>query len=291
MTTDVWGEWILRSRDGGAAGSRKRLFDRLTPVRDAILAGADLSGGETVLDVGCGDGFISFAALEAVGAAGHVIFLDISDRVLDSCRAEAGLRNELERSSFVRASADDLSGVEDQCVDAITTRSVLIYLRDKSLAFAEFRRALRPGGRISLWEPINSHGEPEPAHHLLGFDLSDVAPLGERVKAAFTRHQPPESDPMLDFDERDLLSWAEQAGFTDLSLRLEIEDAAPEPAVDWEAFLDSSPNPLALTWRQAIAEALTPAEAPMFLLAFREIAEAGKGRYRRAGAHLVGRRA
>jgi SAM-dependent methyltransferase len=45
--------------------------------------------------------------------------------------------------------------VDDAAVDVVTTRSVLIYVKDKAGALREFQRVLRPGGRISLYEPIN----------------------------------------------------------------------------------------------------------------------------------------
>jgi ubiquinone/menaquinone biosynthesis C-methylase UbiE len=46
-------------------------------------------------------------------------------------------------------------------VDVVTTRSVLIYVKDRARAFAEFARVLRPGGRTSLYEPINRFVEHE----------------------------------------------------------------------------------------------------------------------------------
>ena len=50
------------------------------------------------------------------------------------------------RCTFVRAAADSLDGVRDASVDAVTTRSVLIYVKDKAAAFREFYRVLKPGG-------------------------------------------------------------------------------------------------------------------------------------------------
>jgi SAM-dependent methyltransferase len=39
----------------------------------------------------------------------------------------------------------------------VTTRSVLIYVQHKDAAFREFHRVLRPGGRVSIFEPINNY--------------------------------------------------------------------------------------------------------------------------------------
>lgn len=44
--------------------------------------------------------------------------------------------------------ADQLAAVADASVDAVTARSVLIYVKDKAQAMREFFRVLRPGGRV-----------------------------------------------------------------------------------------------------------------------------------------------
>src|SRR5438067_10981861 len=59
----------------------------LVPVREKVLDRAWLAEGETLLDVGCGEGMIGFGALER--GAGHVVFSDISDDLLDFCREAA----------------------------------------------------------------------------------------------------------------------------------------------------------------------------------------------------------
>jgi ubiquinone/menaquinone biosynthesis C-methylase UbiE len=291
VTRDVWDHWLRRRRDGGSAARRQTMLDELAPVRDRVLDGAALVEGDVLVDVGCGDGLIGLAALERVGDTGRVIFADISQALLQASRAGAAGLGAEHRASFVQAAAEDLAPLAERSADAITTRSVLIYSAERARALAEFRRVLRPGGRISLWEPINAHGFPEPGDRLLGFDLGPVAGIGAKVKRAYAERQPPETSTMLDFDERDLLAWAGAAGFADLRLVLEVEDRSPLPAGDWDAFLDSSPNPLAPTWREAIAESLTATEADAFLAHLRPLAEAGEGRWRYAAAHLTGRRA
>jgi arsenite methyltransferase len=128
----------------------------LYPVRDKVLDGASLGASDTVLDVGTGDGLIAFGALDRLGPDGRVIFSHVSADVLEYCRAAVADAGDLRRSNFVRASADELTGIADASVDVVTTRSVLIYVANKAAAFTEFRRVLRPGGRVSIFEPINT---------------------------------------------------------------------------------------------------------------------------------------
>src|ERR1700678_583470 len=153
---DRWHRWLLNTRFGGDAEARQRLLtERLYPVRDKVLDKAQVQPGETLLDVGAGDGLIAFGALERLGPLGRVIFSDISQDLLDHCRQAAQEEGVLDRCSFVLAPADHLSSVSAGSVDIVTTRSVLIYVKDKAAALREFHRVLRPGGRISLFEPIN----------------------------------------------------------------------------------------------------------------------------------------
>ena len=149
---DRWHRWLLDVRFGGDPAARERLLTELLyPVRDTLLDKARLQPGDTVLDVGTGDGLIAFGAVERLGPSGHVVFSDISQDLLDHCRAAAAAEGLLDRCRFVVASADSLDGIADASVDAVTTRSVLIYVKDKAAALRAFYRVLRSGGRISVF--------------------------------------------------------------------------------------------------------------------------------------------
>ena len=234
--------------------------DHLMPLRDRVLDRAGLAEGETLLDVGCGEGMIGFGALER--GAGHVVFSDISDDLLDFCREAAEALGVADRASFVKAGAAALEGIEDASVDVLTTRSVLIYVPEKAESFREFFRVLRPGGRFSCFEPINRFGMDERRRGFWGYPGDGVSDLAERVEQVFTAIQPPD-DPMLDFDERDLMQLAEAAGFFPIELELEAEVRAPEP-MPWEGFLNQSGNPKIPTIAEAMDQALTREERNRF---------------------------
>jgi arsenite methyltransferase len=281
---DQWAEWIIERRHGSDPELLRQQLALLAVVRDQVLTKAAIEPGQAVLDVGCGDGLIGFAAVEAVGPTGTVIFSDISPDLLDQCRDLATQRGLLDRCWFVQAPASRLAGIDDNSVDAVALRSVLIYEADKAAAVSEFHRVLRPGGRLSLSEPINRY-----SNILGGFDPGPVADLTARVRAIFEAIQPPDSDPMLNFDERDLVSHAEAAGFDEihLELTLDVRRAQPRP---WAAVLNVAANPLVPTLAEAMRQALTAEETDRLSAYLKPQIEQGHGKQRIAIAYLSARR-
>jgi ubiquinone/menaquinone biosynthesis C-methylase UbiE len=286
--TDRWHRWLLDGRFGGDAETRQQvLTERLYPIRDAVLAGARLRPGDTVLDVGAGDGLIAFGALEQLGPSGRVIFSDISADLLDHCRTAAAAEGMLDRCSFILASADRLDGVPATSVDVVTTRSVLIYVKDKAAALREFYRVLRPGGRISLAEPINAlMGGHDPAR-FSGYDIRPVMALAQKVRSLYEAIQPSATDPMGDFDERDLLRYAEHAGFPVIDLQLQVEVKNTKQPIPWTLFLRISGNPLIPPVGEALERTLTAQEIADFTAHLKPLVESGAGQERMVFAYLT----
>jgi arsenite methyltransferase len=221
-----------------------------------------------------------------LGPAGRVIFSDISTELLDHCRFQAERRGVVDRCTFVPASADDLSPVADRVADAVATRSVLIYVADKDAAFAEAFRVLRPGGHLSIFEPINRYFGNR-RERMFGFDLTGIEDLADRLVAVYDRLQPSASDPMLNFGERDLLDLAERSGFEDVRLDLSVEIARGKTATSWASFVNTPPNPLVPSPAEAMTDELTPDESARFEAHLRPQLEAGLGVKRSAVAYLT----
>jgi arsenite methyltransferase len=278
--SDLWADWLRTRRTGGDPEYERRMLEHLGTVRDRVLDNAGLASGETLLDVGCGNGLIAFGALERGADA---VFADVSHALLDDCRRLAVDAGIADRCRFVEAAATDLEGIEDESIDVATTRSVLIYVKDKERAFAEFHRVLHAGGRISLFEPINRFGMAE-RRGTWGYDLDGVRDLMEKLTEVYARRQPPE-DPMLDFDERDLVSLAEGAGFFPIHLEYHADIEPPEPR-NWDSFVHSSGNPKIPTLAEAMDEALTAAESERLVAALRPAVEEGRGAWRMGHAYL-----
>lgn len=268
--TDRWAAWLLERRHGGDEERRAEMLEHLGRTRDRVLDGARIGADDIVVDVGCGDGLIAFGALERGPA--KVLFVDVSQDLLDVCRSIA---DGDARCEFVLGSATELP-LPDASVDVLTTRSVVIYVREKQRAFEEFFRVLRPGGRLSIFEPINSFEYPQPEHRFGRWDVTPLADLSNRVKSYY--RSVADDGTLVDFDERDLLRWAEEAGFAEIALDYEARIEPGEQIRDWTSFENSSGNPLAPTLREAAEAALGKSDAERFL-AYLRAQDHGVDRY------------
>ena len=281
---DIWSQWLLKGRFGGDPVRMKKMLDWLYPVRDKVLSHINLEDEKTLLDVGCGDGLIAFGAL-AKFEKSQAIFSDISDDLLNHVQRLAKEMNVHNRCQFVHASADDLSMLNNESVDAVTTRSVLIYVSDKQQAFNEFHRVLKPGGQLSIFEAINRFAFPEPPDRFEGYDITPVMEITQKLKDVYERIQPSGIDPMGDFDERDLIAHAEKAGFKEIHLELQIEIKPSEDA-DWSELMNTAFNPKIPTLAEAMQQALTSDEADAFINHLRPLVESKQGIQRSSIAYL-----
>ena len=113
-------------------------------VREALAA----QPGERVLDIGCGPGFYAADLLDDVGAEGSVVGVDSSAPML----AMAARRSEGRANVTLAEGEATALPVGDAEFDAAFSVQVLEYVEDIPAALAEIRRALRPGGRVLIWD-------------------------------------------------------------------------------------------------------------------------------------------
>lgn len=177
------------------------MLGRLGATRETVLDGARIAPAEVVVDVGAGTGLLTLGAAERVGPDGDVLAVDISVDALEELQRGTRVPN----ISYLVGTAQVLP-FPDECVEVVVMRSVLIYVSEKGEAARELFRVLRPGGRISIFEPINSRNK-----RLTDLvDFGDLAPRLAEWESA--RYDDP-SDPMLNFDEHDLERHFAEAGF------------------------------------------------------------------------------
>jgi arsenite methyltransferase len=283
---DVWATWLRTGRDGGSARMRAENLTRLAEIRDQILDRAAIRPGETVLDVGTGQGLLGLGALERNAPDGRVIFSDISDALLDDCRTAVAQVSASQRSSFVRASATDLSAIGTATVDVVVERAVLLFIEDRARAFSEYHRVLRSGGRVSLAEPLNIWMSADRPGYLWGYDVTAATDLERKLHDADRARGAGDHDLLCGFDDRDLMAMARAAGFQRIEAQTDLALAPPPAGDDIDVFLDTAPNPLAPTTRALMAAALTPGETERFTAVLGDAVKEGRGERRHAMTYL-----
>ena len=107
------------------------------------LARVELREGERALDVGCGTG-AHLRALDERAPAALLVGIDASSAMLERARAKLG-----PRARLVEARAGELP-FGAASFDLLVSSSVLHHLRAPAQALREWRRVLRPGGRLAL---------------------------------------------------------------------------------------------------------------------------------------------
>jgi trans-aconitate 2-methyltransferase len=107
----------------------------------SVLKRLPLSGGETVLDAGCGSGRVTGMLIERL-PRGRVIAVDGSASMIE--KVEEVLR------PVDRALLADLTEIElEEKVDAVFSSAVFHWVLDHELLFRRMRVALKPGGRFA----------------------------------------------------------------------------------------------------------------------------------------------
>ena len=281
--TDEWFNWLLHERHGDDSDYAHIVRDAVARFVDRVLDGAGLFPDMTLVDIGTGDGVVGLRAIERLGKNIRVIFTDISAPLLQYTELLAKQRHVVEQCSFLQCTAENLAAIADSSVDAVAARASVAYVADKAAAFREFYRVLKPGGRMSIAEPI-MQDEAFAARALkkaveARTDLlaDGFLPLLHRWKAA----QFPDTEdgcarnPLVNFSERDLLNLVRGAGFNEIHLQLAIDVTAPLN-LSWDVFVNSSPHPWAPTLERIFAERFSQEERRLFESVLRPTVESGK---------------
>jgi arsenite methyltransferase len=173
---------------------RRDILRRRALVYEAL----DPQPGDRILDAGCGPGFYVSELLERVGPEGSVVGVDASAPMLalSAKRSEGHVNVDFQEGDVTALP------VADADFDRALSVQVLEYVADIPAALGELHRALRPGGRLLIWDvdwaTVSWHSE-------------DTARM-ERFLVAWDKHL---SDPSL---PRTLSAHMRAAGFEDVEM-------------------------------------------------------------------------
>lgn len=169
---------------------------------------ASLKPGEDVLDLGAGGGFDCFLAAKQVGPSGRIIGVDMTPAMVTRARATAaqlGVRN----VDFRLGEIEHLP-LPDASVDVVLSNCVLNLSPDKPAVFREVFRVLRAGGRLAY------------------SDVVATAPLPRAITESIAAYASCIGGAAA---VEDLRTWMEDAGFTDISIR--VDEASRAQIREW----------------------------------------------------------
>lgn len=133
---------------------QERLDREIAPLGLRALERAAVAAGEAVLDVGCGCGDSSLEIARRVGPGGRVLGVDLSQPMLARARERAAAAG----AAQIRFEQGDAQvfAFEPAAFDVLYSRFGVMFFADPQAAFANLRRALRPGGRVAFvcWQRL-----------------------------------------------------------------------------------------------------------------------------------------
>jgi ubiquinone/menaquinone biosynthesis C-methylase UbiE len=130
-----------------AAAEYDRAFAHVTAYfMPFMLRAAQVAQGMHVLDIATGTGLSAEAALAAVGPTGDVMAADISPAMARKAQERLG---KVPNASVSVEDGQALS-FADSSFDAVLCNLGLMFFPDPVQGLSEFRRVLRPGGRVAV---------------------------------------------------------------------------------------------------------------------------------------------
>ncbi len=116
-----------------------------------MVEAANVTAGQSVLDIACGTGVVARTAADRVGGQGRVVGLDLNEAMLTVARR---LRPDIEWRQADAAAVP----FSDASFDAVLCQSGLMFFPDSVRALREMARVVTPGGRVAIqvWDRLEA---------------------------------------------------------------------------------------------------------------------------------------
>jgi ubiquinone/menaquinone biosynthesis C-methylase UbiE len=161
---------------------RREYYDE--QLREIVINRAGIKKGAVVLDIGIGTGFLTLGAAKAVGKAGKVIGVDLSEAMLNKAKENLSKNGLIDRVEFRIGDAENIP-LEDDSVDIAIGNMILHHCPDPQRAIMEMARVLRPGGKLVVSD-LEEHHEKwlktEMSDLWLGFNLKKIHKMFTQAK-------------------------------------------------------------------------------------------------------------
>ena len=147
MSTDPFAQFKAMQRESWSHFAPTATFTTIPAAK--LVRFAEVSAGQSVLDVACGTGVV---AVTAARAGARVKGLDLSPVLLESARANASLAQV--EIDFLEGDLEALP-YPDSTFDVVLSQFGHMFAPRPAVAIQEMLRVLRPGGRVAFttWPP------------------------------------------------------------------------------------------------------------------------------------------
>lgn len=201
-------------------------------IHGEIIRALNLSGEETMADIGCGNGSFHLTLLEQ-GHKGELVGVNKTEAVYMPTRHMLS-DSENPNLRFMQGDARELP-LESDSIDVLTENFLLYHISNYMRALEEAKRVLRPGGTIAI--STRSTGNHQRLWELYGnvvTDLQEQSKQGQTEKDYTKLVAPKSFYEHFDFDK----AWQAlvAAGFTDVNLAYRQTGELHIPAEGWEDY-------------------------------------------------------
>lgn len=118
-----------------------------------IIEMAQIKQGDKVADFGCGPGYFSLPAAQAVGEGGTVYAFDVLPSALEAIAGHIKIKNvDNIIVKRVNLEKENGTGLENDSLDWVIIKDVLFQNKDKNLILKEAKRILKSGGSVLIME-------------------------------------------------------------------------------------------------------------------------------------------
>ena len=183
--------WVEIEPDRFARYDRMfRIDPRFAP---RLLAPVAVAQGETVLDFGCGPGYVAVELARQVGPTGRVHAVDVNAEFITRAAEVAREAGVAELVTFHHV-LDERLPLPDGSIDRIYAKNVLEYVPDLDHTLSELARVLKPGGTLVASDSDFGFVVVEPLSAAEVAELFDAAApafrepnVGRKLRGAYRR--------------------------------------------------------------------------------------------------------
>lgn len=185
----------------------------LVHIRNLVVEFASLKPTDHLLDIGTGLGFVGFKAYEKLREKGKIVAIDSEVGCIAECQKYIE-ENNIDKN-YILYEMDLLdNSLPVKSFDVITSRSVIMHIKDKQKAFNKIYRLLKDNGRLSIYEPVH----PRKTERFYKYLKPKKVTNFKKMRQIEDLIRNDSNDHLTNYDSKSIKSNLQYAGFSDIKI-------------------------------------------------------------------------